>query len=168
MGDESDSKEFSGSPARTDLVRLCRELNRLGVHYIVLGGFAIQQHGFQRATGAIDLLIDTELANESATFKALEILADKAVLDLKPGDVSQYSVVRICDEIVVDLMAKACGIDFAAAREQVTVIDIDGVPIPFASLRLLWLTKQTSREKDRIDLIFLQRLFQERGETPPV
>lgn len=167
MGDPTDRTEFSGSPVRADLVRLCRELNRLGVKYIVLGGFAIQQHGFQRTTGDIDFLIDTDPANEAATFKAMEILADKAVLDLKPGEVSQYSVIRVCDEIIVDLMARACGIDYATARDEVTVIDIDGVPIPFASPRLLWQTKQTFREKDRIDLLFLRRLFQERGEMPP-
>jgi hypothetical protein len=167
MGDPTNSQEFSGNPETSDLVQLCREFNRLGVKYIVLGGFAIQQHGFQRATGDIDFLIDTDPANEAATFKALEILADQAVLELKPGEVSAYSVVRVCDEIVVDLMARACGIDYAGAKDDTTIIDVGGVPIPFASPSLLWRTKQTFREKDKIDLIFLQRLFTERGEAPP-
>lgn len=167
MGNSSDCQEFSGSPDRKDLVRLCRELNRLGVRYIVLGGFAMQQHGYDRTTGDIDFLIDTDGSNEAATFKALEILADKAVLELTPGEVSQYAVVRVCDEIVVDLMAKACGINYGAAKDQVTIIDLDGVPIPFASPALLWRTKQTYREKDKLDLLFLDRLFRERGEEPP-
>lgn len=167
MGNPTNRQEFSGNPETSDLVRLCREFNRLGVKYIVLGGFAIQQHGFERATGEIDFLIDTHPVNESAAFKASEILADQAVLELKPGEVSAYSVVRVCDEIVVDLMGRACGIDYASAKNDTTIIDVRGVPIPFASPSLLWRTKQTFGEKDKIDLLFLQRLFKERGEEPP-
>ena len=41
-----------------DLVSLCRFLNEAGAKYVVLGGFAIIQSGFARATSDIDLLID--------------------------------------------------------------------------------------------------------------
>jgi hypothetical protein len=39
------------------LVSLARELNRLGVAYVVIGRFAINRLGFVRATEDIDLLI---------------------------------------------------------------------------------------------------------------
>ncbi len=46
--------------------------------------------------------------------------------------------------------------------------EIDGVPIPFASPRLLWRMKAvTHREKDAGDLVFLRQWFAERGEKPP-
>ena len=45
-------------------------------------------------------------------------------------------------------------------------IDVEGEPIPYASLRLLWKTKQTHREKDQIDCIFLRRLLEESGQWP--
>jgi len=44
----------------------------------------------------------------------------------------------------------------------------DGVTIPFASPILLWKTKQTFREKDQIDRLFLRRLLEDRGEWPVV
>jgi hypothetical protein len=45
---------------------------------------------------------------------------------------------------------------------------VDGVPIPFASPRLLWRMKAvTHREKDNDDLLFLREWFAERGEQPP-
>ena len=45
---------------------------------------------------------------------------------------------------------------------------LDGVPIPFASPRLLWRMKApTHREKDALDLLFLRQWFAERGEQPP-
>jgi hypothetical protein len=48
----------------------------------------------------------------------------------------------------------------------VSSIEIDGVRIPFASPVLLWKTKQTHREKDELDLVFLRKLLMDRGEWP--
>jgi hypothetical protein len=44
-------------------------------------------------------------------------------------------------------------------------LEIDGVRIPFASARLLWRTKDTRRDKDKVDRAFLARLLESRGET---
>ena len=44
-----------------DLVSPARELNRLGVSYVVVDGFAINRLGFVRATEDIDLLIARQI-----------------------------------------------------------------------------------------------------------
>ena len=49
--------ELTRIPEEHDLVTLARELNRLGVAYVVIGGFAINRLGFVRATDDLDLLI---------------------------------------------------------------------------------------------------------------
>jgi hypothetical protein len=73
----------------------------------------------------------------------------------------------VADEIVVDLMTRAGGIDYAEAAGDVAVREVDGVPIPFASPRLLWRMKVvTGRAKDAGDLVFLRHWFAERGEAP--
>jgi hypothetical protein len=155
-------------PEEADLVALCRTLNDLGARYIVIGGFAIIVAGFARATLDLDLLIDTSLENEALVYKALEILPDKAVRELKPGETSRYGVVRVGDEIMVDLMKSACGIEYPEAAKEIAIRNVRGVPIPFASPRLLWRTKEpTRRSKDAEDLMFLQEYFRERGEEPP-
>ena len=80
--------------------------------------------------------------------------------ELLPGEVSQYSVVRVGDEIVVDLMASACGIGYEEAIQDSIIRIIDGVPIPFATPRLLWRMKErTHREKDAADLLFLRQQY---------
>jgi hypothetical protein len=132
-------------PEETDLVELCRSLNDLGARYVVIGGFAMILAGFARATADVHLLIDTSLDNEALVYKALEILPDKAVRELKPGDTSQYGVVRVGDEIMVDLMKSAFGIEYVEATKEIVVHEVQGVPIPFASPRLLWRTKKPSR-----------------------
>ena len=118
-------------PVEEDLTALCRELNRLGANYLVVGGFAIMQAGYPRTTGDVDLVVAADLENEARVFQSLEILSDKAVKELDPGDVSKYLVVRVADEILVDLMASASGIDYAEASKSVVVHEIGGVPIPF-------------------------------------
>lgn len=155
-------------PEEADLVALCRSLNDLGARYVIIDGFAIILAGFARATADVDLLIDTSLDNEALVYKALEILPDKAVRELKPGETSQYGVVRVGDEIMVDLLKSAFGIEYAEAVKEIVVYEVQGVPIPFASPRLLWRTKKPSRRpKDAEDLMFLQQYFREHGEEPP-
>ena len=41
-------------PDTDDLLFLCRRLNEAGAKYIVVGGFAVIQHGFARATEDIN------------------------------------------------------------------------------------------------------------------
>jgi hypothetical protein len=159
---------ISRAPERPDLVNLCRELNERGARYLVIGGFAIIAAGYARTTGDLDLLIDADLENEAKVFKALEILHDQCVKELEPGEVSEYGVVRVADEILVDLMAKASGIDYSEASKSVVIHELDGVSIPFASPELLWRMKgRTHREKDRGDLQFLRMWFEAQGKTPP-
>jgi hypothetical protein len=131
---------------------------------VVLGGMAVIQAGFVRATNDIDLLIDTSPENQERVRRALMALPDGAVRDLEPDDLDRYVVVRVADEFVVDLMKSACGIDYAEASRLVDLVRIQGVSIPFASPRLLWRTKQTLRDKDKVDLAFLARLLESRGE----
>lgn len=151
---------ISRVPTEADMIALGRELNAQGAKYLVVGGFAVIQSGYPRTTGDVDLLIAVDLENESKVYRALEFLPDKAVRELLPGETSKYLVVRVCDEIIVDLMASACGITYAEASQDVVVRDVGGVPIPFASPRLLWrMKKDTHRAKDAADLIFLRDAY---------
>ncbi len=168
MEDEANDAERTRPPLMGDLVGLCRELNQRNVNYIVVGGMAINIHGFTRNTEDIDLLIETEETNERKIFEVLSLLPDGAAKELRPGEVADYVVVRVCDEITVDLMAKACGHDYESAKDLISPVVVDGVTIPFASPILLWKTKQTFREKDQIDRLFLRKLLEDRGEWPVV
>jgi len=40
---------------RKDLDEFCACLNKTGVEYMIIGGLAVNYHGFQRATGDIDI-----------------------------------------------------------------------------------------------------------------
>ena len=59
---------ISRPPQQEDVVSLCRELNRLGAKYVVVGGFAVIEAGYSRTTGDIDLLVDPAADNEVKVF----------------------------------------------------------------------------------------------------
>lgn len=155
-------------PLEADLAALCRALNERGARYVVIGGFAVITAGLPRVTGDIDLLVAVDRENEARLFSALATLPDNAVRELQPGELQQYNVIRVADEILVDLMRSAGGIGYEEASKDVVVREIQGVPIPFASPTLLWRMKaNTHRQKDAADLVFLRYWFAEHGQEPP-
>ncbi len=84
---------------------------------------------------------------------------------MSEDDLDAYHVVRVADEIVVDLMLSACGVDYDEAISEIESIVIQGVSIPFVSAKLLLRMKQTYRDKAIPDRIFLeQKLGRSRSE----
>ena len=154
-GQEGESRP----PTLEDLLHLCSELNRLGAKYIVVDGMAIIRLGFARATEGIDLLVDSSPENQELVRQALMTLPDRAVREMTMTDLDEYQVIRIADEIVVDLMKSAC-IAYPEASQSIEWEKIEGVSIPFASARLLWKMKQAPRAKDEVDRVFLRALLE--------
>jgi hypothetical protein len=138
-------------PTVDDLLLLCRLLNDAGALYVVIAGWAIIQHGFGRATGDIDLLVDSSQDNFARIQRAMSALPDGAIREVQPSDLDQYVVVRVCDEFVVDLMKAACGVEYADASRFISWMMVQDVKIPFANPELLLRLKQTYREKDAMD-----------------
>src|SRR3954467_2654838 len=142
MGNETPGCGGSETPPRSptlkDLAQICAELNRLGARYVVIGGFAMIQAGYARTTEDIDLLVQTTPENEARVIEALLILPDKAAAELKPGEVGHYGVVRVGDEILVDLMKSGCGVTYAEAIRDAVIEKVNDVEIPFASAQTLW------------------------------
>jgi hypothetical protein len=85
--------------------------------------------------------------------------------------VAEYGVVRIGDDITVDLMKSGCNVTYADAIRDAEIREVRGVPIPIASLSTLWRMKQTYREKDIPDRRFLRERMEAEGiplDPPPV
>ena len=162
--ENADDREVTRIPEERDLVALARELNRLGVAYVVIGGFAINRLGLVRATDDLDLLIARDRANQALVKQALEILPDKAVRELGDEDLAQWIVVRVNDDITVDLMTEACGVTYDEARSGIEWDTIQEVRVPFAGAELMLRMKQGFREKDSWDRGFLENLIAARKD----
>ena len=150
-------------PQLKDLLDICRALNEAQARYVVIGGFAIILHGYARGTMDLDLLIDPSPANVRKVKSALSKLPDNAAAEVEDTDIEKYVVVRVADEVVVDLMSKAGGVSFEDVAKGIVTRDIEGVRVPYASARDLIRTKDTVRPKDKNDVLFLRRKL----EAPP-
>jgi hypothetical protein len=135
---------------------------------VVVGGFAMRAAGYVGRTMNVDRIVASDPEDESRVFRALATLPDNAARELQPGEREKHLVIRVGDEILVDLMRSAGGIEHAEAAKDLAVHEINGVPIPFASPHLLWRIKAVAhRAKDAPDLQFLRHGFEPRGQTPP-
>jgi hypothetical protein len=171
MADEDDypagETEECREPTLKDLEEVCLHLNAQGARYVVVGGFAIRAAGLLRRTMDIDLLIETGVENETKVKAALMNLPDQAVEDLRPGEVAEQIVVRVADEIMVDLMKSGCTVDYAEAISDAESMLVGKALIPFASPQTLWKMKQTVRERDIPDRLFLRQKLAEMGTPVP-
>ena len=150
-------------PQIEDLARICASLNAAGARYILIGGFAVIAQGASRTTKDIDLLVDPAPDNIARIRTALSILEDHAVDEVADDDVSRYTVVRVADEFVIDLMALACGVDYTEALRDAETINVAGVPVVVASPATLIRTKDTFRPSDQADRRYLDALITERN-----
>jgi hypothetical protein len=164
--DDAHDGPYAREPQVEDLARICQALNDAGARYILIGGFAVIAHGGARTTKDIDLLVDASPENIARVKNALRILEDRAVDEVADTDIARYAVVRVADEIVVDLMARVCGIDYAEAARDVTSMTIGGVAVPVASLATLIRTKDTTRPSDAADRRYLEELLQAERNGP--
>lgn len=164
MDDDTDG-DYSRAPRLEDLARLGRSLHDEEARYVLIGGFAMILQGSVRATKDIDLLVDPAPENVRALKRALSVLADNAVREVDERDLLEYGVVRVADEIVVDLMPSACGVAFGdVTPDDIEQFEVDGVAITTARPALLLRTKQTYRPQDQADALYLRALLDaERG-----
>ena len=127
--DPSDDRSYARAPEVDDLVRICRSLNEAGARYVLIGGFAVIAHGGARTTRDIDLLVDDSPENIARVKSALRVLPDHAVDEVADEDIRRYAVVRVADEIVVDLLGRACGLTYSDVSADADTIEVEGVSI---------------------------------------
>jgi hypothetical protein len=160
--DDATDRGYSRAPELEDLVSICRALNREGVRYLLIGGFAVILHGLVRTTKDIDLLVDPSEENIRRVKRALASLPDNAVALIADDDVGRYRVVRVADEVVIALMAEACGISYAEALAAgIESRRLGDTEIPIARKETLIRMKDTPRDSDKSDVGFLRNLIEE-------
>ena len=162
--DDQDAAAYARAPEPEDLVRICGALNAAGARYVLIGGFAVMAHGASRFTKDIDLLVDDRPENIARVKQGLSVLADNAVAEVADTDVRDHTVVRVVDEVIVDLMGRACGLTYAEVAADMEWHDLAGIRLPVASPSTLVRTKDTYRPQDAIDRSFLREVIARRRQ----
>jgi hypothetical protein len=71
---------------------------------------------------------------------------------------AHYVVVKVADEVEVDISRRAWKVAYPEAAATALRAELEGVQVPYASLATLMATKETYREQDRADLLRLREL----------
>ncbi len=153
-------EEFSRPATLEDLKLLLSSLNEHAVEYLLIGGYALAAHGYQRATTDIDLIFPATSQTGQRVKDALMVLPDRAAKDIEPEWFEEGENIRVADAFVVDIMLNANGQTYDTLRQYAQTIDLDGIPVKTVSLEGLLLTKQTMRDKDVSDRIIIERALE--------
>lgn len=157
--DEHDEK---GPRAATkdDLIALFRALSDHQVDYVLLGGQALNLHGYMRGTGDIDLLLPMDEINGRKIIDALSILPDNAAKDVDPEWLAESGTIRVADEIIVDLMTVAAnGETYQSLKPHIQQREINGFSFFILDLEGLLKTKNSVRPKDKQDAAVLRSMI---------
>ncbi len=144
-----------------DLKLLLRALNDHGVDYLLIGGYALYALGYQRGTTDIDVVLRPTREQGERVKQALLLLPDKVAEELMPEWFTEGETIRVADAFVVDLMFSACGETYESLLPYAVTIDFENIPVRTLNLEGLLKTKQTSRDKDKLDRVILERALEE-------
>ncbi|MEO8109577.1 MAG: DUF6036 family nucleotidyltransferase [Ginsengibacter sp.] len=149
-----------------DLINFWKSLNQFDVKYIMIGGFAVNLHGFSRATNDVDVWLQDEVNNRKNLGKALEQFGYGELsfeeLDFVPGWTDFY----IGSGVRLDIMTNMIGLEnisFEVALSLASIAQIKDVKVPFLHInQLIENKKATNRPKDIIDVIELEKIIKVR------
>jgi hypothetical protein len=147
-------------PNTTPLLRVCQLLNQAGAKYLICGAQACILHGLVRTTEDVDLLVEATEANCQRVIDGLSGMEDGAARELTPKDILENVVVKVADEVEVDISTRAWKVTYADAIDSARESTVEGIRVPFLSLDSLISSKETYREQDvwdRTRLLELKR-----------
>ena len=137
---------------------VARCLNDHQARYVVVGAVALQLWGTTRATEDIDILIEPTVANAQRVLDALATIGFGFSTEFLPEEVVQKTWTIIGDSPRVDILTRAGNLRWSEASRHATSFEVEGVPIPTASIDDLIESKRTGRLQDAADIEVLEEI----------
>ena len=148
-----------------EIINFFRHLNDEEVRYILVGGVAVNYHGFNRSTGDIDIWLDDSKENRRAFVKSLKKygIEGAEVFETTPL-VAGYTEILLDNGIHIDLMAELQFFkreNFEECFGNAGVFELaPNVKVKIIHLNTLIEEKEKSnRPKDKLDADTLKKLY---------
>lgn len=143
-----------------DFLDFLRALNKSEVDYILVGGYAVILHGYERVTADMDIWVRCTRENYNKLFQAFQTFG-MPVFDMTIDnflDFEKWDVFRFGRKpVAIDIMTKVKGLDFEEAFKKSELRMIDNSPVRLIHYHhLITAKKQAGRHKDLNDLENLQ------------
>lgn len=143
-------------------IELLKRLQEFKVEYILIGGYAVNYHGFSRPTGDLDLWINGTDENKLKILQVLDLykFLPESINHIRNLDFSKPNVFSFGEvPIRVDFLTKISGITFEDANKQKVIGELNGLQIPVLHFNHLILSKiSNERLKDKMDVEELQKI----------
>jgi len=146
-----------------EFLEVFKALGQQNVDYVLIGGVAVILHGMERLTRDIDIIVKMSPENIDNLRKALHtVFEDDAIEEITLSELYEFPVIRYGtpNEFYIDIMAR---VGELASFEDLEgeIIDYQGIKIKLAKPEsLLRLKKNSIRDKDKIDALFLRKLIE--------
>ncbi|MCB0605422.1 MAG: nucleotidyltransferase [Saprospiraceae bacterium] len=147
----------------SEQLELLTLLVRHKVQFLIVGGYAVINYGYERLTSDLDLWIKKNNENRDRLAEALKEygILDDDLSKLKSIDFSgNVSVISFGKKPRrIEFLTELSLVKFDESYEERSFIDIEGVKIPVIKYEHLILSKMnTERLKDKADIEELQRI----------
>ena len=144
-----------------DFTEFITALNRAEVEYVLVGGYAVIFHGYNRTTGDLDIWVNPSTANYNRLKKAfaefgmsLFDMTEQKFLSVEQYDVFTFGRPPVCIEILTAVK----GLNFAEVYLNSALQAFDGVTVRMIDMRDLIIAKKAAnRNKDKDDLEHLEK-----------
>lgn len=125
---------------------------------MLFGASALQLWGSARATRDIDILIEPTVENARRVLAALGELGLGLAQEWLAEVVASKPVTVLGDRPRVDILTVAWTVHYEEAQTEAVTFEIEGVPIPTASIDHLIASKRTGRLQDAADIEVLEEI----------
>jgi hypothetical protein len=150
---------------RTGLARVAAGLRAAEARYVLFGAMAMQLWGTTRATRDIDILIEPTIDNARRVLRGLSNLGLGLAKEWLAEEIVAKPVTVIGDSPRVDIFTVAWSVPYGEAAARAVTFELEGVPVPTASIADLIESKRTGRLQDAADIELLLSLRRLLGET---
>lgn len=152
-----------------------RKLNKKKVRYLIVGGIAVNLHGFPRVTGDLDIMLDLNDGKSVNGFvEVVKVLGFKPKIPVEIEDfaiplkrktwieeknMKVFSVYNPSQEIEhIDVLVENL-IDFDKAYKTREIVNAGNLKVPVVSIDdLIKLKKISGRKRDEIDIAALKEI----------
>jgi predicted nucleotidyltransferase len=144
-----------------------KSLNSHGVEYLIVGGYAVNFHGYHRTTGDLDVWIAVDPKNAQKVAAALHSFGFETATEehfLRYGKMTRMGV----PPFRIEILTKVSAIRFSTCYAARVHAEMSGVPVTVIALEHLKRNKRASgRLKDLADVKHLEQIESQRRKATP-
>lgn len=169
-----DPAEYDGVMSVNPYRELFQALNDAKIHYLVVGGVAVNLHGYSRFTGDVDVLMALDAENLKRLSHLMEregytqrlpidvrMLSDRKKVQewiIDKGMTAYTFIHRTFPQLSLDILA-GDSLQFDDFDHRKKTLDLNGLSIPVISIDdLIGMKQKANRQKDLEDIAVLLEL----------